>query len=205
MTGEKARQAMAAGDFAEAYCLWRRPADAGDAEAQFAIGWMYHNGYGLSIDDARAVEWWRRAASQGHADAHFALGNLFRTGGKDLPRDRNLAIDHLLKADPDSDAGLLLRGIIAENHASIRARIAALLQSGDARLGSYLRVDAALANLRAGPGTPHPILATLQADEQVLELHREGRWHRVARTADGLVGWIHESLLAKAAPTGARP
>ena len=57
--------AMRAGNFAEAYCVLKPYAESGDAEAQYNIGWMYLNGYGLMMNDSKALEWWRRASDQG--------------------------------------------------------------------------------------------------------------------------------------------
>src|SRR5690242_3706768 len=77
---ETARAAMEAGNYAEAYHLWRGLADGGDADAMYNLGWMYHNGYGLLINDVEAQRWWEAAASGGSADALSALGNLLRIG-----------------------------------------------------------------------------------------------------------------------------
>ena len=46
---------------------WRPRAEQGDAEAQWRIGWMYHEGKGAPENDAEAVKWHRKAAEQGHA------------------------------------------------------------------------------------------------------------------------------------------
>ena len=79
---DTARAAMQAGDYAEAYYLWRGMADTGDADAMYNLGWMYHNGYGLVIDDTEALRWWEQAASGESVDALYALGNLLRFGGR---------------------------------------------------------------------------------------------------------------------------
>ena len=51
----------------------RARADAGEASAQFNLGWMYYLGWGVPQDDAEAAAWYRRSAEQGHADAQFYL------------------------------------------------------------------------------------------------------------------------------------
>ena len=58
------------GDFATALQEWRPLAEQGDAHAQFNLGIMYDNGWGVPENDAEAVKWWRKAAEQGYADAH---------------------------------------------------------------------------------------------------------------------------------------
>jgi hypothetical protein len=56
------------------------------AVAQFNIGLMYHNGWGVPQDDAEAVKWYRMAAEQGLADAQNSLGLMYRNGWG-VPRD----------------------------------------------------------------------------------------------------------------------
>ncbi|UCB55385.1 MAG: sel1 repeat family protein, partial [Thiotrichales bacterium] len=46
--------AMRAGNYAEAYCVLKPYAESGDPEAQYNIGWMYLNGYGLMMNDKLA-------------------------------------------------------------------------------------------------------------------------------------------------------
>ena len=52
----------------------RRDARLGDADAQFELGCMYHDGYGVHQDYVEAAKWFRRAADQGDEKAQFALG-----------------------------------------------------------------------------------------------------------------------------------
>jgi SH3-like domain-containing protein len=55
-------------------------------------------------------------------------------------------------------------------------------------------VKAERANLRAGPGTRHALITTLEQGE-VLKTHRKApRWVKV-ETSDGLKGWVARSLL----------
>jgi TPR repeat protein len=80
-------RALSEGNYAEAYCRWKPLAQAGHADAQYHLGWLYANGNGLAVDIDRALEWWGAAARQGHADAQFAVGLAHTTGegiGKDL-------------------------------------------------------------------------------------------------------------------------
>jgi TPR repeat protein len=48
----------------------RIKAEHGDAEAQYNLGILYHDGQGVPRDDAEAVKWYRKAAEQGNALAH---------------------------------------------------------------------------------------------------------------------------------------
>jgi hypothetical protein len=55
-------------------------ADAGNAEAQKALGECYSNGQGVEQDYAQAAQWYRKAADQGNAAAQAALGELYEVG-----------------------------------------------------------------------------------------------------------------------------
>ena len=51
-------------------------------------------------------------------------------------------------------------------------------------------------NLRRGPGTDHESKRQLRRGQDVVERGREGDWHHVEIPGvDGLLGWIHRSLL----------
>lgn len=71
------------GDFGRAVETWRKPAIAGDADAQFNLGQAYKLGRGVQIDLKQAEDWYRRAAAQGHAQAqdNYAL-ILYQNGRK---------------------------------------------------------------------------------------------------------------------------
>ena len=55
-------------------------AEQGNASAQFILGFMYANGYGVPKDDQAAVKWYRLAAEQGHAKAQSNLGVMYEKG-----------------------------------------------------------------------------------------------------------------------------
>jgi TPR repeat protein len=57
------------GDYRAALAEWRPLADAGHADAQFYLGFLYENGRGVAADDRAAVDWYRRAAEQDHREA----------------------------------------------------------------------------------------------------------------------------------------
>ena len=60
--------------------LLERPALAGCADAQCAMGNFFHLALGTEVDGARAVSWYRQAAAQSHALACHCLGTLYVTG-----------------------------------------------------------------------------------------------------------------------------
>ena len=57
-----------------------RKAEKGDMEAQFSLGVMYENGYGVERSPEEAVKWYRKAAEQGKTEAQFDLGWLYSNG-----------------------------------------------------------------------------------------------------------------------------
>jgi hypothetical protein len=70
------------GDYSVALREWQPLAQQGDANAQYHIGVLYHNGFGVTQDYQQAINWYRKAAEQGLAAAQFNLGVLFHNGGK---------------------------------------------------------------------------------------------------------------------------
>ena len=51
-----------------------------NAEAQYYLGVMYRNGYGVAKDYVEAVKWYHKAAEQGYASAQSNLGFMYRNG-----------------------------------------------------------------------------------------------------------------------------
>ena len=64
---QKGLAAAQAGDFATALQEWKPLAEAGNADAQYNLGIMYNNGYGVPQDQKEATKWFRLAAEQGNA------------------------------------------------------------------------------------------------------------------------------------------
>jgi TPR repeat protein len=74
---EDGKAAYSRRDYAIAYQLLRPLADA---DAQHAIGTMYHDGAGLPQNYAEAIKWYRKAADLGFAEAQFNLGIVYEFG-----------------------------------------------------------------------------------------------------------------------------
>ncbi len=92
------------GDFAAALGEFRPLALAGNAQAQFYLGFIYRNGQGTREDFAEAVKWYRRAALQGIDGAQFNLGLMY-DNGQGVPQDFSEAIDWYLRAAEQGVAG----------------------------------------------------------------------------------------------------
>jgi TPR repeat protein len=55
-------------------------AKAGDAKAQYKLGYDYYKGHGIAQDYAQAAVWWKKSADQGFAYAQNNLGVLYNSG-----------------------------------------------------------------------------------------------------------------------------
>ncbi len=86
----------------------QKKATAGDATAQYGLGWMYDQGEGVPKDVAKAVEWYQKAAAQGNAKAQFTLGMRYHFG-EGMPQDAAKALEWLQKGATQGDAD-------AQNH-----------------------------------------------------------------------------------------
>ncbi len=87
--GEMARSFDAAttGNFKEAVTIWEDLAAAGDPQAQFNLGLMYHGGLGLPRNEHKAVALYREAAEGGYSPAQAYLVVGYEEGWFGLPRD----------------------------------------------------------------------------------------------------------------------
>lgn len=84
----------------------RQDAEAGDAEAQNALGSLFYSGEAISKDATgkimdydleTAAAWFYRAAEQGHPGAQFNLGLLYAEG-HGVPQDSAKAVEWFSKA-----------------------------------------------------------------------------------------------------------
>jgi len=76
-TGQKAYDS---GDYQTALTEWQPLAESGHVGAQFGMGLLYANGFGVPMDNEQALKWYRLAAEQGNADAQCNLGVVFSNG-----------------------------------------------------------------------------------------------------------------------------
>lgn len=190
-------EAMRQGNYAIAYYHWLPLAEAGDADAQFGIGWMFHNGYGLVIDNHKTLQWWSRAAQQGHLDARFALGLLYAEGDEEVVRDPRWAADLYLSAARagHEEARSMLRELFSRGGKRMKAFTAGWSVDDWALFGTPLRVKSKRANYRSEAGLNSRVLTVLGSGAELIELSRDGRWVETVVPEKGLGGWIHDSLV----------
>ncbi|NOQ89629.1 MAG: hypothetical protein GQ549_01645 [Gammaproteobacteria bacterium] len=197
---DDAVDAMRTGDFAEAYCIMRPLADDGDPDAQYNIGWMYLNGYGLRVNDSLALEWWEKASEQGNADASFSIGMLYSLGDGEVPKDTNKAIDYYLLAlkDEQEDAIAILKSMMLSNNRFIRVRLHSIMGDYAAIFGIKRQVKARKLNARAGSTTGSKIVAQLLKEDIFLEMEKQGKWsHGVILGNEDVeqTVWVYNPLL----------
>jgi len=77
---EKGLAAFNEGDYATSLAECQPLADEGIAGAQFCVGRLYANGFGVAMDDAQAIKWYGLASDAGHAEAQFNLGVMYANG-----------------------------------------------------------------------------------------------------------------------------
>ena len=193
----EAIHAMRAGNFAEAYCVLKPYAESGDAEAQYNIGWMYLNGYGLAMNDSLALEWWQRASDQGYTDATFSIAMLYSLGEGQVKKDMELAIDYYLMAveDGHEDAIMIVRSMLARNDKAISKRKQGIIKTYGYLLGPLFDVKVKRANLRKGPTLEDKIVTVLETGVTMVELSAKGKWKQVGILDSGDVAWIYSTLI----------
>ena len=75
------------GDVATEVGEWRALAEQGQAEAQYALAFIFAKGRGVKQNYGESARWLKKAADQGHAAAQHFLGLMYVTG-KGVPKDR---------------------------------------------------------------------------------------------------------------------
>lgn len=78
---QAASQAYARGDYDRAFILMRAEAELGDADAQYAIGYMYLHGQGTKPSRQKGLDWIKKSAAQGNQKAIDALGRIAEANG----------------------------------------------------------------------------------------------------------------------------
>jgi TonB family protein len=166
----------------------RTRAEAGDAQAQTALGLAYSEGRGVPKDDAEAVQWFRRAAKHGDPAAQYYIGVCYASG---------LGV----KADSEEAAKWWRKAEKAEPRA--RARLGALYWNGegverDVKKAFQLTSSAAQDGNRAamfgfgmmyekGEGVAHDVDAAI-------------RWYTKAGESGELQAWNNLSFLLATSP-----
>jgi TPR repeat protein len=73
---ELGKRSFSEGDYKQAFHQLLPAASEGNAKAQYAVGYMYYYGYGVSQDTESGLFWMRKAAAQHYDPAMRALQKL---------------------------------------------------------------------------------------------------------------------------------
>lgn len=122
----------------------RKLAEQGDADAQWQLGILYHNGEGVPKNDAVAVQWFERAAQQGYVRAQSTLGAYY-WAGRGVPQDFSKAYfwSQLALAQGDEDSKSRLEGLSAQ---MTQAQVVSARQQAEAWLHAHNQTASAKTN-----------------------------------------------------------
>lgn len=96
---KKGLDAYDVGDYETSLSECQPLADEGDAMAQFCVGRLYANGFGVAMNDDQALHWYGQAANQGHREAQYNLGIMHANGWGVVMNDVEAGKYYLLAAN----------------------------------------------------------------------------------------------------------
>lgn len=83
--------AYTAGDYATALTEFRALAEQGNAEGQYFLGFLYHNGFGVKTSQPEALKWFEKAAVQGDQRSQYYTGIIYAAGKGGVAKDLAVA------------------------------------------------------------------------------------------------------------------
>lgn len=193
----RADQAMAEGNYAQAYCILQPLAQQGDPKAQHDLGWMYSNGYGLAVNESKALIWWRKAARQEHGNAQFALAMAYLSG-EGVKKNDGEAVKWLLQAAANGieDAIPIIRSRAARGSEAAKSAIQDLIRTSPDLLGTPATVKVPRANIRTAGNKEADLLATLKQGDALVHFADNGNWAQIGIVGSGQVGWVYKPLIS---------
>ncbi len=195
-------------------------AEQGNANAQYNMGVIYDEGYGVERDYAKAREWYKKAAAQNYAKAEHNLGVMYQEG-HGVQADSAAAARWFKRAarhgEPAAQNNLSVMYARGEGMAQdpILAAVwaARAAQAGNAsaitnlpRIAAGLptaQVDGSRVNIRAEPTTDAVVLKQAAQGVDVIVLESLDDWSRVLFPSDYTLGWVADFLLEKEARVAA--
>ena len=84
---DAAKEAFDRENYTTAFKLFKPRAHAGEADAQYYLGWMYQHNVAVTRDYKKALTWYLEAAKQGQSMAQFYLGYMYEAG-------HGVSVDH---------------------------------------------------------------------------------------------------------------
>jgi TPR repeat protein len=77
---QSGQNAFSSGDYETALAEWQPLAEDGNSGAQFGMGLLFANGFGVPFDNEQSLKWYQLAADQGHAQAQCNLAVMHANG-----------------------------------------------------------------------------------------------------------------------------
>ncbi|MFW2440087.1 MAG: SPOR domain-containing protein [Arenicellales bacterium] len=100
----KAQSAFTRNQYMKSHDIWLPLAEAGIAEAQYSLGFLYQSGWAPERDLHKAVAWYTSAAEQNEARAQFNLGALLLNGEDDVEKDTETGILWIVRSAENNNA-----------------------------------------------------------------------------------------------------
>lgn len=153
-------------------------AEAGNADSQFSLGWIYMRGEGytgasfirdIPKDPAKALQWYQKAAEQGHVEAQYNLGMLYKLG-LGVKEDARQAFGWLQKAAAQGND-------IAQYHLGLMYAEGTGVKRSLPRASAWLALSAAQDNERAKKGKAD-IDATLSPAQRAESERLAANWKK---------------------------
>lgn len=107
-----AKKAFNNGQYDAVFERFSKFAKQGSTDAQYILGLMYDNGYGVKQDNHAAVKWYLKAAEEGNDSAQYNLGNMY-IDGRGVRQDYTKAVKWYHEAakqgSPEAQYNLAIR------------------------------------------------------------------------------------------------
>ncbi|MES1927019.1 SH3 domain-containing protein [Salinisphaera sp. T31B1] len=188
-------------------------AEQGNANAQYNMGVLYDEGYGVEQNYDTARSWYEKAAAQNYAKAEHNLGIMYQAGhGVSADPDQaaqwfKRAAEHGEPAAQNNLAVMYVRGQGVPQDLVEAARWAARAasagnQSAITNLPEIVanlprsRIDGDNVNIRSQPNTNAQVLRQAGRNTQVVVLDTRNDWAEVLFPKDYDTGWVAGFLLA---------
>ena len=212
-TSAVAQQGPSEAEAAEVLKTARPLADNGNANAQYNMGVLYDEGYGVEQDYAKAREWYEKAAAQNYPKAEHNLGIMYQSGhgveksSAQAAKWFKRAAEHGEPAAQNNLAVLYVRGEGVKQDLGEAARWAAkAAEAGNSSAKNNLpqiaqnlpqsRIDGDNVNIRSQPSTKGRVLRQADRNARVAVLDTRDDWAQVMFNDDSTVGWVAGFLLA---------
>ena len=93
--------------YSQAFAEFKPLADRGDEKAQYYVAYMYLNGYGVSQDENKGLDYLQKSVNQGF-EKSLAMMGYFLSEGLHVPMDKQKGIELYQKAAEKGDDDALL-------------------------------------------------------------------------------------------------